>query len=47
MLHPEFATCKVKTESLGTPFYAVSMPFFLYLLGLKSFEKIYLHYAPI
>ena len=47
VLRPEFATCKAKTESFRTPLYAVNMQFSLYLLELKFFEKIYLHYVPI
>ncbi len=47
VVQPEFATCEAETEPFRTPFFAVNMRFFLYLLGLKSFENMYLHYAPI
>lgn len=47
MIIPEFATCEAKTEPYQTPFYIVNMRFFLYFLGLKFLENMYLHYAPI
>ena len=47
MIYPEFATCEAKTEPFRTPFYTVNMRFFPYLPGLKFFENMYLHYAPI
>ena len=46
MIYPEFATFETKTESTWTPFCAVNMRFLLYLLGLKLFDKIYLHCIP-
>ena len=47
MVSPEFATCEAKTEPFRTPFCAVNMRVSLYLLALKNFENMYLHYAPI
>lgn len=47
MIKPEFATYKTKPEFFWTPVWSVNMQFSLYLLELKFFEKIYLHYVPI